>query len=85
MRLPRMRFRVRGLMIAVAVVAALLAWAITRPYPVQGFTLGLNYVSWSDGRTTTADGPRMMAWRGNSWFYVIDWPDGSVSYYLVVR
>lgn len=85
MRVPRVRFTVLRMMSVVAIIAALLAWAIKRPYPVEGFTLGLDYVVWSDGRTTTAAGPRMMAWRGNSWFYIIDWPDGSVSYYLVVR
>ena len=87
MRLPRVRFTVRRMMVAVAVVATGLAWAIARPYPDPDsvFNVSVQFVEWSDGRVTIADGPKMMSWRGNSWFYMVDWPDGSVSYYLVVR
>jgi hypothetical protein len=74
-------------MVAVAAVAALLTWAITRPYPVAVEVLGVQFVEWSDGRVTIvrSSSLKMVAWRGNSWFTIIDWPDGGTSYYLVVR
>src|SRR5947209_1237216 len=84
MRLPRCRLTTRRLMYVIAVVAVLLWWA-TRPYPAFAFASATWYVSWSDGSATTADGPNMMKFRGNSWFLVVDWPDGSTSYYLTLR
>jgi hypothetical protein len=85
MRLPRVQFKVRRLMVAVAAVAGLLTWSITRPYPVMSCVDGWQRVMWSDRRITTVSASKPLVWRGNSWFHAIDWPDGGTSYYLALR
>jgi hypothetical protein len=71
-------------MFLIAVLAMILAWG-TRPYPAFAFGSAGWYVSWSDGSCSMAYGPKMMNFRGNSWFLVVDWPDGTTSYYLTPR
>ena len=85
MRRPRLRFTIRRSMVAVAIVAAMLVWAINRPYPTDAFASAAWYVFWSDGTSTVEEGSNMMRWRGTSWFQVVDFPDGRTGYYLTVR
>jgi hypothetical protein len=84
MRLPRFRLTTRRLMFLTAVLAMLLGWG-TRPYPAFVFGSAGWYVTWSDGSNSMAAGPNTLKFRGNSWFLVVDWPDGSTSYYLTLR
>lgn len=83
----RLRFRIatRHLMVLIALVAMLLGFAAARPYPVMVFGSATNYVSWSDGTSSTVDGPHMMRFRGTSWLLIVDWPDGTTHYYLPWR
>jgi hypothetical protein len=85
MRRPRLRFTIRRMMVAVAIVAAVLVWAINRPYPTDAEAFAAWYVFWSDGTMTTEEGSNMMNFRGTSWFSIVDWPDGRTGYYLKVR
>jgi hypothetical protein len=85
MRRPRLRLTIRRMMVAVAIVAALLVWAIRRPYPTEAFASAAWYVFWSDGSSTVEEGSSMMKFRGTSWFLIVDWPDGHTGYYLTVR
>lgn len=82
---PRFRIATRHLMVLVAVVAMLLWFTATRPYPVMVFGSATNYVAWSDGTWSTVDGPHMMSFRGTTWFLIVDWPDGTTRYYLPWR
>lgn len=82
MKLPRVRFTVRWLMAAVAVVAVLLA-ATTRPYPIIGFQFGeFGIVGWSDGSRTIKDGPSPVSFRAVGPVLRVKWSDGSTSWYL---
>lgn len=75
----------KRLMIVVALTALLLGWSAMRPYPVAAECYGPCYVLWSDGSTSTADDLRNFRFRGNSWFLIVDWPEGGSSYYLTIR
>ena len=80
MKVPRVRFSVRRMIVAVAMVAVLLGWAIRRPYPLLVSCSASCLIVWSDGSTTmTREGPRV---RENSWLLIVDWPDGRTGYYL---
>ena len=84
MRLPR--FRIRALLIAVAVVAALLGW-LARPYPsnirVGG---GPSQIAWSNGAVTKlgpAD-PLPRRWRHRGPLIAVEWTDGTATWHLKV-
>src|SRR5688572_21232425 len=85
MALPR--FRLRTLMIAVAVAACLLAGLLAfaaRPYPVMtsGFD-GFAVTLWSDGITTAAsrDEPYPILFHDYRLVRRVDWSDGFTSWY----
>lgn len=42
-------------------------------------------VLWSDGTATEVEGPNNFKFRGYDWFSIVDWPDGTTSYYLALR
>jgi hypothetical protein len=88
MRLTRPRFTVRRLMVAVAVVACLLAFA-ARPYPTMISTYGpFTVIYWSDGHgTAVVPGKGTLISRKRSYGPVmrVDWGDGSASWYLALR
>lgn len=75
------RLNTRRLMCAIAVLGLFLAWLVTRPYPIFATWEGDSYVGWSDGSRTIVSGPNYPKFRGNRWFMIVDWPDGSTSYY----
>jgi hypothetical protein len=80
------RFRLRTLLIAVAVVAVLLAW-LARPYPfgvqVGG---GLSLITWSNGAVTEVapTGPLVRRWRHRGPLVAVDWTDGTATWHLKV-
>jgi hypothetical protein len=86
MCLPRPRFTVRRLMVAVAIMAYLLAFA-ARPHPTIVIGSGLySIIAWSDGtRTTIASrkGPAIARWRAYGPVARVDWSDGSTNWYYV--
>jgi hypothetical protein len=85
MRRPRLRLTIRQMMVAVAIVAAVLVWAINRPYPLWAMANAVLLVEWSDGSETIESGPNPIRFRGTSWFAIVDWPDGRTGYYLTAR
>ncbi|AGA28710.1 hypothetical protein Sinac_4528 [Singulisphaera acidiphila DSM 18658] len=85
MRRPWLRITTRRLMCAIAVVAIVLGWLVTRPYPTMGFWSAACYVVWSDGSVTLENGPNTLNFRGNNWLVIVDWPDGRTRYYLALR
>jgi hypothetical protein len=89
------RFRIRTLLIVVAVVAILLGW-LARPYPT-GLRLSteLLQIVWSNGSLTNLehdgnlrklwqDGKLPDSWRYRAFLVVVDWTDGTTSYHLQV-
>ncbi|WP_406696504.1 hypothetical protein V5E97_36495 [Singulisphaera sp. Ch08] len=75
----------RRLMVVVAFAALTLWWLVTRPYPMEFEVIGVCIVSWSDGTTSVVYGPQGIRFRGTSWFQIVDWPNGTTSFYLVLR
>jgi hypothetical protein len=86
MRLTRPRFTVRRLMLAVAVLACLMAFAL-RPYPTTILGLGpACAIYWSDGSHTVVlygKGTTFSQRRNYGPVMRVDWSDGSTSWYLV--
>ncbi len=86
MKRPRVRFTVRRMMIAVAVLALLLVGVRTiasRPHPSILFSSAAHYVAWSDGTmTAVSTGPREPVFRYYRLATLVSWPDGSFSVYL---
>jgi hypothetical protein len=89
------RFRIRTLLIVVAVAAGLLGW-LARPYPT-GFRLSTEMLQivWSNGSVTKAehdgnltklkhDGKLPGRWRYRAFLVVVDWTDRTTSYHLQV-
>ncbi len=84
MRLPR--FRLRTLLIAVVVVAALLGW-LARPYPVSiRVGGGPSQLTWSNGAVTEVGpaGPVPRRWRHRGPLVAVDWTDGTATWHLKV-
>lgn len=90
MRLPS--FRLKTLIITVAIVAACLAW-LARPYPVNlQLGGGLCRITWSNSSVTEeklapplwrpARLPRR--WRHRVLLIAVDWTDGTTSWHLQV-
>jgi hypothetical protein len=74
------KFTVRRLMVAVAIVAVLIGLIVRRPRPRGTYSDARHcWVVWSDG--TSTEQAAMPKLRGNSWLLIIDWADGSTSYY----
>jgi hypothetical protein len=86
MRLSRPRFTVRRMMVAVAVLACLLAFAL-RPYPTMILGLGVaNVTCWSDGTSTVVVSGKGTTIRRTHVYgplQKVNWSDGSTSWYLV--
>jgi hypothetical protein len=86
MRVPRVKFTVRRMMIAVAVMA-LISWAartiVSRPYPTECESYSVHFVGWSDHTTTVVPGgPRDLLLKGYRLATLVRWPDGGFSVYL---
>ena len=82
MKLPRVRFTIRRMMIAVAIVAVLLT-ATMRPYPIIGLQFGdLGIVKWSDGSRTFKSGPAPVNFHAVGPVIRVEWSDGSTSWCL---
>jgi hypothetical protein len=86
MRVPRVRIRLRVLMLMVAVMAGLFAFG-RRPHPVFGLMDhdSLAEVRWSDGTFTKRPGPIPIKGNHVGPFIRVRWSDGSTSYYFCVR
>lgn len=83
MRRPRVRFSVRRLMAAMAIVALGLTVLMRRPCPIGGLSMfGLGVVYWSDGSTTKGALPAPERYREYGPLLRVEWSDGSVSWYL---
>ncbi len=87
MRLPRLRFTVRGVMVGVVVTATLLVLAkkMTRPYPTWSTNYGgVLRVMWSDGSITLDHtvGTPSLRWHDHGLVTVVVWPDGARSAHL---
>jgi HEAT repeat protein/thiol-disulfide isomerase/thioredoxin len=77
MRLPRLRFKLWVLIVAIAAVAVLIV-VMMRPHPVGSiFTL----VKWSDG-SRTITGPAPTRYRTFGPLLGVEWSDGSSRWYL---
>ncbi len=77
MRVPRLRFKLWVLIVAIAAVAVLII-VMMRPHPVGSiFTL----VKWSDG-SRTITGPAPTRYRTFGPLLGVEWSDGSSSWYL---
>jgi hypothetical protein len=78
-----LRFRVRTLLIAVA-VAAILAW-LGRPYPfaIEEERGGQAFISWSNGSVTEAGPCDLLprSWRVRGPLVAVEWSDGSTSWH----
>jgi hypothetical protein len=88
--LPRPRFTVRRLMVAVASTAVLILAAkavLSRPHPTSMWDTSAGYyITWSDGTMTQIDPtPRPLVLREWRWGTLVNWPDGSFSVYLHLR
>jgi hypothetical protein len=84
MRVPR--FRLRTLLIAMAIVAAILGW-LARPYPfiirVGG---GKSRITWSNGSVTEQEwaDPLPRRWRIRGPLVAVDWTDGATDWHFQV-
>jgi hypothetical protein len=84
MRLPR--FRLRTLLIAVAIVAASLGW-FARPYPFEiRVGGGPTQFRWSNGWVTEQEraDPVPRRWRIRGPLVAVDWTDGATTWHLRV-
>ncbi len=87
MRLHRLQFTTRRMIVGVVVTAALLVLVkkMTRPYPTWSIGYGaVSSVMWSDGSTTLdgTDGPAGLRWQNHGLVTVVDWPAGAKSVHL---
>jgi hypothetical protein len=84
MRLPR--FRLRTLLIAVIVVAALLGW-LARPYPTNvRLGGGPSQITWSNGEVSelAPNGALPSKCRHRGPLIAVDWDDGTATWHLKV-
>jgi hypothetical protein len=76
-RLPRVRFKLWVVFVAIAAVAVLLV-VLMRPHPVASI---FNLVKWSDG-SRTINGPAPTRYHTFGPLLTVDWSDGTSSWYV---